>query len=51
MLRKSWGLTLVGGLAMMVVILVATAIFSALGMISGSTLPLDDGDRVVALET
>ena len=51
MLRKSLGLTLVGGLAMMVVILVATAIFSALGTISGSTLPLDDGGRVVALET
>jgi predicted permease len=51
MLRKSWGLTLVGGLAMTIVIFVAAGAFSFLDALSGSTVPLDDGERVVALQT
>jgi predicted permease len=49
MLRKSWGLTLVGGVAMTVVIAVAAGAFSFFDSILGGRLPLDDGDRVVAL--
>ena len=49
MLRKSWGLTLVGGLAMTVVIGIAAFTFSFIQTTFGSTVPLDEGDRVVAL--
>ena len=51
MLRKSWGLTLVGGLAMTVVIAIAVGIFAVAEMGLWGTLPLDDGDRVVAIQT
>ena len=51
MLRKQWGLTLVGGLAMTVVIGVVAGAFTFLQAVSGHTLPLDDGDRVVAIQT
>jgi len=51
MLRKSWGLTLVGGLAMTVAIGIGTLIFDFLDTATGRTLPLDDGDRVVAIQT
>ncbi len=51
MLRKSWGLTLVGGLAMTIVIGIAAGTFSFLHTVFGSTVPLDEGDRVVALMT
>src|SRR6185295_15801596 len=50
MLRKSWGLTLVGGLAMTIVIAVcasASVILDTAG--GGSTLPLPEGDRIVRL--
>ncbi len=51
MLRKSWGLTLVGGLAMTIVIAIAAGAFGFLQVLFGSRVPLDDGDRVVALQT
>ena len=51
MLRKSWGLTLVGGLAMMIVIGVGAGVFAFVEMSFWSTLPLDDGERVVAIQT
>ena len=47
MLRKSWGLTLVGGVAMTVVTGIALLLFIS----SLRTLPLDEGDRVVRLQT
>ncbi len=49
MLRKSWGLTLVGGLAMTVVIFIAGFAFQIFHTIQGRSLPLDDGDSIVAL--
>ena len=49
MLRKSWGLTLVGGLAMTVVIGIAAGTFNFLQTTFASSVPLDEGDRVVAL--
>jgi predicted permease len=51
MLRKSWGLTLVGGLAMTIVIAIAAGAFGFLQVLYGSQVPLDDGNRVVALQT
>ncbi|MDA8019345.1 MAG: ABC transporter permease [Thermoanaerobaculia bacterium] len=51
MLRKSWGLTLVAGLAMTVVITLAAVAFEILGLMAGTDLPLDEGDRVVAVQS
>src|SRR5262245_27849588 len=50
MLRKSWGLTLVGGLAMAVTIGLGASIFTIWNAFSGTNLPLDDGDSVVAIQ-
>ncbi len=50
MLRKSWGLTLVGGLAMTIAIVIGATVFHFLNLAFGGTLPLDEGDRVVALQ-
>ena len=51
MLRKSWGLTLVGGLAMTVAIGIGGFVFDFLRSVQGGSLPLDEGERVVALQT
>ncbi len=51
MLRKSWGLTLVGGLAMTLAIAIAVVVFTFMDLTFHGTLPLDDGARVVALHT
>jgi putative ABC transport system permease protein len=51
MLRRSWGLTLVGGLAMAVTIGLGASIFTIWDTVTVTTLPLDEGDRVVALQT
>ena len=50
MLRKSWGLTLVGGLAMAITIGLGASIFTVWDTFSGTRLPLDEGDRVVAIQ-
>ncbi len=50
MLRKSWGLTLVGGLAMVVAITIGASIFGFLHALSGTDLPLAEGDRVVIVQ-
>jgi putative ABC transport system permease protein len=51
MLRKYWGLTMVGGLAMTVAIAIGAGVFAVLDTAGGSRLPLDEGDRIVALQT
>ena len=51
MLRKSWGLTLVGGLAMTVAIGMGVVIFAVFDVFFRGTVPLDEGDRVVAIQT
>lgn len=48
MLRKSWGLTTIGGLAMAVAMFIALAVFTFLELSVGGTLPLDEGERIVA---
>jgi putative ABC transport system permease protein len=52
MLRRSWGLTLAGGLAMTIVITIAAVVFVFLDEFMGRTAPpLDEGDRIVALQS
>ena len=51
MLRRSWGLTLAGGLAMTIVITAAAVAFVFLDEFMGRTVPpLDEGHRIVALQ-
>ena len=47
---RNWGLTLAGGLAMTVAIGIAAIVFAAFDIIMWSSLPLDEGDRVVAIQ-
>ena len=52
MLRRSWGLTLAGGLAMTIVITIAAVVFVFLDQFMGRTAPpLDQGERVVAVQS
>ena len=50
LLVRNWGLTLVGGLAMTVAIAIAAVVFTAFDVVMWSPLPLDEGDRVVAIQ-
>lgn len=50
MLRRSWGLTLVGGLAMAITIGLGASMLTIWDTISGTRIPLDEGDRVVAIQ-
>jgi putative ABC transport system permease protein len=51
LMRKSWGLTLVGGLAMALTIGLGTAIFTLWDTATRTTLPLPEGDRIVAIQS
>jgi predicted permease len=50
LLVRSWGVTLVGGLAMTVTVGIAAVVFAAFDILMWSALPLDEGDRVVAIQ-
>jgi len=50
LLVRNWGLTLVGGLAMSVAIGIAAVVFAAFDVIMWSPLPLEEGDRIVAIQ-
>lgn len=50
LMRKSWGLTLVGGAAMALTIGLGTAIFTLWNSATTTTLPLPEGDRIVAIQ-
>ena len=50
MLIKHPGLTLVGGLGMAVAVAIATSAFSIIHTLRNPALPVDDGDRVVAIQ-
>lgn len=50
LLARNWGLTLVGGMAMTLAIGIAAIVFAAFDMIVWSPLPLDEGDRVIAIQ-
>lgn len=51
MLRRSWGLTLVGGLAIALTIGLGASIFTIWDTFAGTRLPLDEGDRVMAIQS
>ena len=51
LMRKSWGLTLVGGVAMAVTVGLGTSIFTIWNSATTTTLPLPEGDRIVAIQT
>jgi hypothetical protein len=50
LLARNWGLTLAGGFAMTLAIGIAAIVFTAFDIVMWSPLPLDDGDRVVAIQ-
>jgi putative ABC transport system permease protein len=50
MLRKSWGLTLVGGFAMTVTIGLGASVLTIWNALGGTMLPLDEGHRIVAIQ-
>lgn len=50
LLVRNWGLTLAGGLAMTLAIGIAAIVFAAFDVILWSALPLEEGDRVVAIQ-
>src|SRR5687767_7373132 len=50
MLAKSPGLTVVGGLGIAIAVAIGTGVFIVLDSYIDPTLPLDEGDRIVALE-
>lgn len=50
MLRKSWGITLVGGLAMTITIGLGAAVFAAIDTVARSSLPFQGGERIVAIQ-
>ena len=50
MLRKYWGLSLIGGLAIAVVIGICTAVFLYFDVMWSTALPIADGERVVSLQ-
>jgi putative ABC transport system permease protein len=50
LLVRNWGLTLVGGLATTLAISIAAVVFAAFEIVLWSPLPLDEGDRVVAIQ-
>jgi predicted permease len=50
LLVRNWGLTLVGGLAMTLAIGIAAVVFAAFDGVIRSPLPLEEGDRVVAIQ-
>jgi putative ABC transport system permease protein len=50
LLVRNWGLTLVGGVAMTLAIGIAALLFAAFDIVMWSPLPLDEGDRVVAIQ-
>ncbi len=50
LLVRNWGLTLVGGLAMTVAIGISAVVFTAFDVVLWSPLPLDEGERVVAIQ-
>jgi predicted permease len=50
LLAKNWGLTLAGGLAMTLAIAMAAVVFAAFDVVVWSPLPIDGGDRIVAIQ-
>ena len=50
MLRKYWALSLIGGMAMAMAITMGASVFELLHVVRGTTIPLEEGDRVVVIQ-
>jgi predicted permease len=50
MLRKHWGLTLIGGLTLAAAMTLGASAFNLVNVIGRTTLPLQEGDRVVIIQ-
>jgi predicted permease len=50
MLRKHWGLTLIGGLAMAAAMTMGSSVFNLISALQGTSVPLEEGDRVVVVQ-
>ena len=50
LLVRNWKLTLAGGMAMTIAMSIAAVVFAAFDIVMWSPLPLDEGDRVVAIQ-
>lgn len=50
MLYKTWVVTLVGCAATTIVIAIGATVFALLDTVAGSTLPLEEGERIVAIQ-
>ena len=50
LLIRNWGLTLVAGLAMTLTIGIAAVVFAAFDLVLWSPLPLDEGERIAAIQ-
>ena len=50
MLRKHWGLTLIGGLTLVVSMTIGASVFNLVHALRGTALPIEDGDRVVVIQ-
>lgn len=51
MLRKHWALTLIGGVALAAAMTVGVAAFSVVHALTGTSVPLDEGNRMVILQS
>lgn len=50
-LHKSWALTVVGGLAMTIAIAIGTGVVGFFDMVLWGSLPFEDGDRIVLIQS
>jgi putative ABC transport system permease protein len=50
MLRKHWGLTLIGGLTLATAMAIGASVFNLTNVIRGTALPLEEGSRVVVIQ-
>ena len=50
LMRKHWGVTLMGGLSMAMAMIIGAVLFSFIHTILGTSVPLEDGERVVIVQ-
>jgi hypothetical protein len=50
MLRKHWGLTLIGGLTLTAAMTIGASVFNLIHVLGGTALPLEEGQRVVIIQ-
>ena len=50
MLRKHWGLTLIGGLTLAAAMTIGASVFNLINVLGGTALPIEEGHRVVIIQ-